>query len=469
MSGPDASLHDDESRGGEYAQKGFQYQDAYVIGSIPRWLAADGFAQVKQEAMGDVETSFFIPGRGITHELAQVKKKSVSLSELKRVITSFVRLDRSGEFTAFKIVAPGFAKNVDPISNALARMKSHYRDYDGTDIGHQSMSDFKVQAAKLTNEDEDISEFLINKVDICVAETDGDGAYLKNMLHYLPDFYNCPGSMATGLSRLRHLIHTKKGGPISRETIEDCLYDVDGAPDFPPINVAFEQSRAAGQIPLVFDLDRFFDFDEQRYPTTQDWKEYLLPELKEALKQIKKYRQIRTVRMRKHAISTALAFGWVFSAVAEFEIEVEHNGKVWTTDAHSNDGEPNYDFCVVPSVNREMQHLAVSIGITRDISADVDSYLAGMDLEEVSRLNIIGQMPITRSEQANAIINKFKRAITEVLQLLPACSTIHLFYAGPIHFAALLAHRLNGLAPVQCYEWNNMTRSYLPACQFSAR
>ena len=470
MSGRDASLHDDESRGGEYAQRGFQYQDAYVIGSIPRWLAADGFAQVKQEAMGDVEASFFIPGRGITHELAQVKNKSVSFSELKQVIESFIRLDRSGEFTAFKIVAPRFEKKAQSFINALARMKSRSHDYEGTGIGRQSMSDFKVQAAKLTDEGEDISEFLVNKVDICVVETDGDGAYLNNILRYFPKFDNCAVSVVRkGLSRLRHLIHTEKAGSISRDTIEGCLYDVDGAPDLPPINVAFEQTRGAGQLPLVFDMDRFFDFDAQRYPTVRDWKEVLLPELKEALRQIKKYRQIRTVRMRKHAISSALAFGWVFSAVAEFEIEIEHNGKVWTTDAHSNKGVPDYDSCIVASINPEVQHLVVSIGILKDISADVDSFLAGTCLEQVSRLNIVGQMPIACSEQANEIVNKFKREIAEAVQSLSACSTIHLFYAGPIHFAAFLAHRLNALAPVQCYEWNKMDRSYLLACQFAAR
>ena len=333
------------------------------------------------------------------------------------------------------------------------------------------MTDFKKLVAKLTDEDEDISsKFLINKVNICVAETDGDGAYRKNILRYFPEFDNCAGTVVSeGLSRLRHLIHTKKDGPISRETIEGCLYGVDGAPALPPINVAFEQPRSAEQRPVVFNMDRFFDFDAQRYPTIQDWKEVLLPELKEARKQIEEYRQIRTVRMRKHAISSALAFGWIFSAVAGFEIEIEHNGKVWTTDAHSNEGVPDYDSCIVTSINPEMQHLVVSIGILKDISSDVDSFLAGTCLEQTSRLNVVGQRPIACSQQANAIVNKFKLAIAETVQSLPAGATIHLFYAGPIHFAAFLAHRLNALAPVQCYEWNNMTRSYLPACQLAAR
>ena len=469
MSGPEPSLHDNKSRGGRYAQQGFQYQDAYVIGSIPRWLAADGFALVKQEAMDDVETSFFLPGRGVTRELAQVKNKTVRHTDLKQMITRFVRLDSGGEFTAFKIVAPGFAESVQPFKNQLATMKSHYRDYQGTHIGHQSMLDFKEQVAKLTDGDEDISEFLIQKVDICVVETDGDGAYLNNISRYLPDFDNCAGSVVRdSLSRLRHLIHTVKDSPISRKRIEGCLYDVNGAPDLPPIHVAFEQSRDADQLPLVFDMDRFFDFDALLYPTDTDWKEVLLPELKEAQKQIKKYRQIRTVRMRKHAISSALAFGWVFSAVAGFEIEIEHNGKFWTTSAHSNEDLPDYDSCISASVNPEMDHLVVSIGILKDISADVDSCLADMYLEQASRLNIIGQMPIACSEQANAIVNKFKREIAKAVQSLSAYSTIHLFYAGPIHFAAFLAHRLNALPPVQCYEWHKTDRLYLPACQLAA-
>ena len=468
MTGPDVSLHDAESRGGRFAQHGFQYQDAYVIGNIPRWLAADGFAQVKQEAMGDVETSFFIPGRGITHELAQVKNNSVSYSELSKVIKHFDRLDRSGEFTAFKIVAPGFAKKAQPIINELATMKSRYRDYEGTGIGRQSMSDFKELVTKLTDGDENISaEFLIDKVDICVVGTNGDGAYWNNIVRYFPEFEYL-SVVSSGLSRLRHLIHTVKDGPISRETIEGCLYGVDGAPDLPPINVAFEQSGAAGQRPIIFDMERYFDFDAQRYPTAQDWKEVLLPELKWAQKQVKKYRQIQTVRMQKHAISSAFAFGWVFSAKEKCEIEIEHNGKVWTTDAHSNKDVPDYDSCIRASVNPEMPHLVVSIGILKDISTDVDLFLAGTCLEQASRLNIVGRMPIACSEQANAIVNKFKLAITEAVQSLPAGSTIHLFYAGPIHFAAFLAHRLNALPPVQCYEWNKKDRSYLLACLLAA-
>ena len=216
-------------------------------------------------------------------------------------------------------------------------------------------------------------------------------------------------------------------------------------------------------------MDRFFDFNAQRYPTVQDWKEILLPELKQAQKQIKKFRQVRTVRMQKHAISSALAFGWFFSAVAGFEIEIEHNGKIWTTAAHSNEDVPDYDSCIVASVNPEEQNLVVSIGILKDISSDVDSCLAGRCLEQASRLNIVGQMPIACSEQANSVVNEFKRAIDKAVKSLPACSMIHLFYSGPVHFAALLAHRLNPLPPVQCYEWNKTDRVYRHACQLAAR
>ncbi len=469
MSDNDPSLLDDMSLGGGNAQSGFLYQDAYVIGSIPRWLAADGFTQVKQEGIDDVETFFFVPGRGIVHELVQVKNQNVNASGLKKVIKRFVDLERSGNFAAFKIVAPNYAKRVRPLRNALIKLKIHYGDHEGNSIGNRSMSDFEVRAQKLLDADAEICEFLIKKVDLCVASDEGDGAFRNDRSRFFPGFRNSLARVTDdGLSRLRHIVHVQKLGSISRKMIEECLYEVDDAPSLPPIRIAFQHGGTGPQRPLVFDWNEYFDFDKQRYPSIQDWNEILLPQLKDTLNQIKQFRKARTVRMQKHAISSALAFGSVFSAVAGFEIEIEHNGEIWYTSARSSDITTDYDCYVDSNINPESKHLVVSIGIMKDIAANVEPFLYGANLQQASRLHIVSQQPIVSSEQANEMVNNLKRTITDTIQALRAHSTIHLFYAGPVHFAAFLGHRLNATAPVQCYEWNNISRCYLRACRIFA-
>ena len=48
-----SSLLSPQSRGGDIAEGGFQYQFDSTIAQIPNWLAQEGFTEMIREALGD--------------------------------------------------------------------------------------------------------------------------------------------------------------------------------------------------------------------------------------------------------------------------------------------------------------------------------------------------------------------------------------------------------------------------------
>ena len=64
-----SSLLSPQSRGGDIAEGGFQYQFDSTIAQIPNWLAQEGFTEMIREALGDAEARFFVPSVGFRYEL----------------------------------------------------------------------------------------------------------------------------------------------------------------------------------------------------------------------------------------------------------------------------------------------------------------------------------------------------------------------------------------------------------------
>jgi hypothetical protein len=109
------------------------------------------------------------------------------------------------------------------------------------------------------------------------------------------------------------------------------------------------------------------------------------------------------------------------------------------------------------------EDLVVSIGISRDVSAEVELALPALTLAAASALPMSGNAPIVSANQANLAVAQLKQHITDAIRLSQA-KTVHLFIAGPAFLALLLGHRLNATAPVQCYEWVG-TAAYVPTCR----
>ena len=72
-------------------------------------------------------------------------------------------------------------------------------------------------------------------------------------------------------------------------------------------------------------------------------------------------------------LSAALAIGSVFSAVAGFSIEMQYRDQVYATDAHARYDTPAYSVITLPPKKDSVgDHLAVSIGILRDVVPEVE-------------------------------------------------------------------------------------------------
>src|SRR5262249_42069707 len=102
------SLYEPESRGGETAGRGFDFQKQYLISQIPFWLERDGFIGLIHEAIGDIEMKMFLPEYGESIEMIEVKNHRLAPAEFWGEIDRFYEADTGspGTFAWFRLVAP---------------------------------------------------------------------------------------------------------------------------------------------------------------------------------------------------------------------------------------------------------------------------------------------------------------------------------------------------------------------------
>src|SRR5690348_14334326 len=90
---PSPSLLEPQSVGGDVAESGFSFQASYTLICMCRWLSHEGFTSMVREAMGDVEASFFVPGRGYERELVEVKNYRLTRLIFWNELHRFQQLD----------------------------------------------------------------------------------------------------------------------------------------------------------------------------------------------------------------------------------------------------------------------------------------------------------------------------------------------------------------------------------------
>lgn len=200
------------------------------------------------------------------------------------------------------------------------------------------------------------------------------------------------------------------------------------------------------------------------------WNAKLLPELKELEAQINADVDIRLIRARGFArLSHWFAFGYQFSQVARYTIEVDQQGKLWRTDA-----EPNSDFSLVAtlkdcSYDGEAQNVsgstvAVGLSVTGSLEDDVRQSLK--QLPEKSRALLLlqperelGESCLRNAGDVVALAQQFKKQVVPFVKKYRA-SRLLLFYYGPLSGACFIGHRLNAV----CKEVQIMERQDLDYC-----
>jgi SMODS-associated and fused to various effectors sensor domain len=185
-----------------------------------------------------------------------------------------------------------------------------------------------------------------------------------------------------------------------------------------------------------------------------DWNDALLPELRQLEAKINQEQGHRLIRARGLArLSAWFVFGFTFSEVARYTIEVDQNGRLWRTDAKANK-----DFGVVASdsespdgemVDGEGKTVALGISITGSLEDDVRTYLSERG-EKIAALLFLrperelGRECLRDAGDAVALADGVKMHARQLVKKWGATKLL-IFYFGPLSGACFVGHRFNAV------------------------
>lgn len=466
------SLMDPEATGGDVAEGGFRFQDHVILARIPGWLATGGFEQMIREALGDTEARFFHPVSGETRELVELKNHRLAPAEFWSEVERFATLDSGspGTYSRFVIGCTGMSDTLKPVMNALRRVRGAFPFYEGSGstIRDASFRDFVAAVAKL-GKPRAVAEFLFEKVspedNLPDAENLARETFREALLRHFPRFNDRPAREIEDVRvRLDQLLRSRKSVPITRAELEALVWPSGGAPAYVRLHTASRtgEDQAGEPGALTFDWSAFSGRDDRDYPSPEDWASGVVAPLVATREWVIRNGRPRRIHLSgTRRLSGALAIGAVFSAVQGFTLDLVHRGTVWSTGAHADAHTPAYDWNEALTLADGSPDLFVAIGITRDVVPSVDDYLAARGVA-ASRLGLTCLDPILSDQHTNRAVANAKSAISRSL-VKSGASRVHLFLAGPSHFAACLGHRLNATAGVTCYEWVGPNRGiYTP-------
>lgn len=465
---------------------GFDFQMDLFLCKLPYWLSIEGFTSFISEGIGDGEAKFFLPSEGVKVELVQVKNHYLFMKKFREVIYNFKDIDEGnpGMYRWFTLCCDGVSKEIKSLLKGLKRLRNSQSFYQGSEIYRNSYEDYKKRALYL-GIDEKMADFLYQKVFIepnwnllsveeeSIAENVAKSIFQDQLKKHFRIYRKL---LSEDLDKiyyaLKELLRENRARTISRIQIEKTIqtvieeeynhYPIPQKPTIITTGIGVKQEVIDKGI--CFNCSAFFGGEERDYPPKEEWNSKLVKELRDTKEWIIRHRNTQHIRLEGRCrLSVAFAIGYVFSEVAGFTIEMEHQNKIWLTSYYPADDVPDYPLSV------EFQEgtgdrLVVAIGITPiNIGKAVKTYLERENLCDLPILCLSSSQRIL-SDQANLVVDKIK---SHILNTVYECGAKHvdLFYAGPATIALFLGHRWNPIHSVQCYEYISKTGKYVPTCQ----
>ena len=468
------SLLDDESVGGDHAESGFEFQQSVLMTLLPQWLGREGFTALIRESYGDLEAQFYVPGQGLIKEFVEVKNHHLAPKEFWSEIQRFQTMAAAGanSYRRFTLVSTGISEDLKPLRNGLRRVRDPYLFYnEDATLQAKSYDDYKQIVLKMGRTEED-AQFLFRNVfiesDYALAAIPGAGLFCEHLCRCCPEYSDVPNSaLRSTHDTLTTFLKSRKNTPVTRLELERLLRNSLPAAHMPPIKpimlYTVSASDQAFQASLRFEWTDFFGGNNRSYPPSTEWNEHIVNPLLSTRDWISANRLSRHVRLEgSRRLSASLALGSVFSAVAGYTIEMNYRGETWASDLYPDATTPEY-YLNAESRDGNEPALVVSISIVRSIAQEVDQCLPSLGIDGCHRLHLQGGV-VTSPQHGHAAVQTIKREIISALSRFKP-KKLHLFYAGPSHIAIFLGHRLNALAPIQCYEWKELG-VYSPTCVF---
>jgi hypothetical protein len=211
-----------------------------------------------------------------------------------------------------------------------------------------------------------------------------------------------------------------------------------------------------------FDLPPDYNIDLRKYYADQgqikghellseySYNKTLSPRIWAVQKQVNEETQATLIRARGFArLSPWFAFGYTFSQVSGYTIEVNQNNKLWRTNESSNP-----DFKVISengageTFGTNTGTVAVGVSVTGEIGSDVREYISkagGVDALLLLRPECqLGPDALRSSGDVVALTEQFKVQVQAFIKANKA-KRLLLFYYGPMSGACFIGHRLNNV------------------------
>lgn len=449
-----AGLLDKESTGGATARVGFEYQDAYVLQNLPRWLAQSAFSHVVSEAFGDVQVCYYGPAGAVRHLMVEAKNHSLTAPKFWDEVTRFKEAhDASAlEHVRFALVCPAYNSKTSPFVAMLSRIR-------GVGSAYQSHSpilkrDLETVLAWAEQQDlpKDLAEFALHYIEFeTYSAESADAAFAGEVERHLPGI-DLTGKQASRLrDRFKEHIANSSHGPVRRAELEADLMEVlagdSGRWVDTPTSIALNGEGATLE-QLALPAYEFVG-PKRSAKVASDWQR-LSVAAQDIAAFLAKTTKRRSVALDgRQGMSAACLLGHALRATNNFVLHVEHNGVVYRTDNYEQAEGPFFNCSLQPGEPAAAQG-AVSIAFTTEVGADLD--LARVGIPGGTAIFSLRGRPVASHAEMNLAVAEAKAALVKFrsearLQLL------HLFIKGPAAFAMLLGHRLNGVCTVQLYDW----------------
>nr|WP_245300296.1 SAVED domain-containing protein [Methylocystis bryophila] len=218
-------------------------------------------------------------------------------------------------------------------------------------------------------------------------------------------------------------------------------------------------------------LDLIPAFDERYIRSEEDWEAKLYPALRTFLQKAAKDHPRLRLALDAH-VTLAFAAGSILNIKSGRQVELEQRStgrRIWAPDDMISN--PSWPTLIAETIKLrpDQPDLAVALGLTHDVSADVRRY-CDAKLPNVGRLLILN--PSTGSAAQSVACGRhafdLADAATSAVRAARAdgAGLMHLFIAAPNAFTFFLGQRQTVLGPVRLYEFDfdgGRDRSYTPA------
>ncbi|KAB8145991.1 SAVED domain-containing protein [Chloroflexia bacterium SDU3-3] len=217
--------------------------------------------------------------------------------------------------------------------------------------------------------------------------------------------------------------------------------------------------------PLYTAFDWSGSFPEGR-PAATTWTGGLWADLRGLKQQCDQRAQTKlAVHMKAH-LSVGLAFGFLFSQQTTYDLWIAAGqGQWWCTSS-----QPDADDRLVwdrQVLDPEQPDVSLEIWASSARNDAIDRWLVERPLPLRERhCCALEPAKVMGSAHAVAIalaIGTYIRSHLRVAQRTPR--RIHLFMAAPIPLAVMIGRMLNACGPVQCYDYDKLDGTYVPACE----